>query len=54
MAKMNANNAEICWVGNLEKDFQQVQVCFFFVFFFVFFFFVFCFFFCFVFVFHFS
>ena len=24
LVKMNANYAEICWVGNLEADFQQV------------------------------
>ena len=24
IVKMNANYVEICWVGNLEEDFQQV------------------------------
>ena len=36
---MNANNAEICRVGNLEADFQQIPLGHFFFFFFFFFFF---------------
>ena len=35
---MNANFAEICRIGNLEADFQQVPRVYFFLFFFFFFF----------------
>ena len=26
IVKMDVNSAEICWVGNLEADFQQVSL----------------------------